>query len=207
MKTTAHYADIFQKEIPSIGRWLNNFISKTLNDVPYRGIVVNTQMIHYSASPDTIYYNPPRKLQWNEFKGLPDNNSTATAQTASSIGYLTTSQITDGYLNVYVTLGCFFLPKQSWIKRNSNWRTLITHEQIHFDIGYLWAINFFEAVKKHQFSVNGWQRELKWLSETYVDEMNKMQRDYDDESDNGRNEPKQREWQKRIAVQASKSPL
>ena len=40
-----------------------------------------------SSTGDTIYYNPDNKLNWDDFKGIPDGGSIATAITESGFGY------------------------------------------------------------------------------------------------------------------------
>jgi len=111
MKTPAHYTDILKKEITTMGHQLNEFIRNSLNSFPYRGIIVKAEIDNKKNSSDTIYYNKNRKLQWNDFKGNPDDRSLGTAQTSSAFLYYMQSSIKDGYLVVDVNLECYFLKK------------------------------------------------------------------------------------------------
>lgn len=207
MKTPKHFSIVFRKEIPEMLDQLNDFISKSLNSFAYRGVNVNSTVEARNNLRDTVFYDKSRKLSWNDFKGKPDKKSTASAITASSFNYYTQSSISNGYLNIDVSLECYFLPKQSWVKPFFNEVNGLAHEQLHFDITCLWTLKLRNAINTFKFPITGWQSELAILHTRFYNEMAVMQNEYDRESENGRNAEKQAVWQKQISYLLLKSPL
>ena len=151
-----------------------------------------------SNSSDTIYYNPRQKLSWENFRGRPSENDAAVAITHSGFGY-DAGYESDGVNNeLNITLYCYFNKRSSWVKVEGRTSYILLHEQHHFDITYLGAKKFFSALKKTVFDPVDYSRQLEVLYNQSFTEMNKLQEEYDDSTENGQLKGKQKEWNARI---------
>jgi hypothetical protein len=87
-----------------------------------------------AQSSDTIYWSPYYKLEWNDFKGIPNSSNANDALSSIQIRYKLVP--TDSGYSFFVY--CFFLKANAWSKTNSN-SFLLNHEQRHFDIAEIFA--------------------------------------------------------------------
>ncbi len=154
-----------------------------------------------SAKSDTIYYNFTKGLDWNDFKGTPNNNYFAGAVTAS--GFAFDSQVNFDGRNIYVNVGIysFFTKHDSWRKPNITSAYHLLHEQHHFDITRLGAQRFLEEVQKAHFTKDNYARLLSAIFDKAYDENAALQRRYDAETEHSINTQKQLEWNDKIAAE------
>ena len=146
-----------------------------------------------SFGQDTIYWSPSYKLKWEDFQGKPVIPSKYGAVSNPIIKY-SLSANEDSY-NVKVL--CFFIKSRSWSQfKNSD--TLLMHEQGHFDIAEIFARKLNKSIGEYQFNKNTFQKDLDAIYKSVVDEKEKYQQQYDDETDYSRNKSKQEEWFKKI---------
>ncbi|WP_233555542.1 DUF922 domain-containing protein [Pontibacter oryzae] len=76
-----------------------------------------------------VVWSESRRLTWEDFKALPDNDNPHHALTAANLAV--NAKCKDGKFTYIVN--CVFLPEQSWTKNNSS-EKLLAHEQLHFDL-------------------------------------------------------------------------
>lgn len=141
-----------------------------------------------------IYWSPDAKLNWTDFKGdAPDTTGYQVA--LSFVQIYTRAHWEQGMPNYKVF--AVFKKYNSWSKDTS--KSTLTHEQLHFDIGELFARKMrkamFELREKKDGSINDYLQALT----TYFNECNKTNAMYDAETAHGIYKGKQEEWNKKIA--------
>ena len=135
-----------------------------------------------------------RLLRWDDFRGRPDNGSPYFAFT-----YWNTSYKYDGFVfkgdtvkwKVQITLD---LGQNSWKKKDKVTDSLLKHEQGHFDVGILCAMELQEKFNKTVFLKNDYQAKLSAIIKETVDKYKKMDLLYDDETNHYANREQQWKW-------------
>lgn len=194
-----YLSGLLRKELPHIIVELNELINNLYNDFPFKGTkAVNSIKSNLTSTADTFYYNPKQRLSLKDFEGKPDISSIATAVTASGFRYDCSSILKDGLLTIDINTICYFNKKNSWVREELASPAILKHEQVHFDITYLWALKFSKRINAISFSSSIWKTQLSDLYREYSDRMTSMQNDYDAETQNGIRDNKQNAWQKKI---------
>ena len=150
---------------------------------------------------DTIYYDTDRKLIWNDFKGRPDAASPAAAITESGFGYRMSMNSYNNRTTVNITVFCYFNKNKSWVKKGMKNNYALLHEQHHFDITYINTCLFIKKLMETKFNRSNYNTLLEQINNQYYNALTKMQNDYDGETANGRIEPMQLLWNKKIDQQ------
>lgn len=91
---------------------------------------------------ETVYFTSSKGLNWNDFKGKPENNSPAVAMTASGFGYQADFKSTGNKAQLNIAIYCYFNKKNSWVRPGKTTEYILNHEQHHFDISFI-AANIF----------------------------------------------------------------
>ena len=155
-------------------------------------------------SSDTIYYTPNRLLTWKDFQGVPDNHNSGGAITAS--GYAFDADIKVEGRIIYLNIGVYvyFNKKDSWKKANVENEYHLLHEQHHFDITRVSAENFIKAVSKAKFTKDNYNQLMNSLFDQSYKECNKLQEQYDRETEHSINKEEQYKWNDLIAEMVRK---
>lgn len=135
-----------------------------------------------------------RLLNWDDFTGKPDKGSPYFAFT-----YWNTTCKYDAFRfkadtvqwKVQVTLD---LGKNSWQKRDKVTDTLLKHEQGHFDIGILCAMEMQQKIDGTVFLRNDYQSKLSAIIKDVIDKYKKMDLQYDEETNHYANREQQWKW-------------
>jgi hypothetical protein len=145
----------------------------------------NEELIDWSAS---------RRLDWNDYKGPPKSNSDAAAATTSYLG------IEYNFSNDKVTykIACRFSKNKSWVLHKTD--HILGHEQGHFDITEIFARKLNKETGEYKFNKRTYQKDLQKIYNDIVDEKEKLQNQYDHETDYSRNAEKQAAWLVTIAA-------
>jgi len=135
-----------------------------------------------------------RLLTWDDFKGRPDNAIAYYAFT-----YWNTTYKYDAFqfkgdtvkwqVQIAVELG-----KNSWKKKDKITDTLLKHEQGHFDIGILCAMEMQETINTTIFLKNNYQSKLSTLIREIAEKYKKMDLQYDEETNHYANREQQWKW-------------
>lgn len=149
-------------------------------------------------SAEVIYYSNSRPLVWNDFKGVPDNNSRAAAVTASGFGYKADMKNSGNGGQINIGVYCYFTKQNSWVKPGRTLDHILTHEQNHFNISYIAANIFIEKLKELKLTPANLNTVLPRLYKECYDTLNKMQDDYDGQTKNGQLTEIQDKWNKYI---------
>jgi hypothetical protein len=144
---------------------------------------------------DTLIYNTSRKLTIEDFKGKPDRLSNAGGATYSGIGLDYSIAIKDFILQIEIRATCVFHKDRSWLlnfaKRNAY---ILKHEQLHFDICYWQTLEFIEELKLKSYSLDNLKPIVEKAYKEKFKAYEKLQEQYDDESDHGLVEKEQEKW-------------
>jgi len=169
---------------------LRNLLILTLFTVIY-GFGVNGD-----ADNDKIYWNQNTRLQWNDFKGKPDNSQIYDASTESTVK----CDLKGDNESITITVVCFFERSKSWVKKGKKNDTLLKHEQGHFDLAELYTRKLRKAMKEAKFTDKTINTEFRKIYQKYVGDLKKEQTLYDKETRHSIIYDKQKEWEARIAA-------
>jgi hypothetical protein len=141
---------------------------------------------------EVIKWSVSRKLSWADYKASPDPDSDAAASTTTYLG-----------ISYNITSNSFSYKIESSFSKTRSWGLhktayILSHEQGHFDIAEVFARKLHRQMSAYKFNKNTFQRELKKIYQDILDEKEKMQNDYDKETNHSINKEKQEEWLKKI---------
>lgn len=82
-----------------------------------------------SVKAEQLAWSPDRRLNWEDFRGIPDSENPHHAVTAANLAVDAKCRNNE----IVYEVKCVFLPTQSWSK-NKKSEKLLYHEQLHFDL-------------------------------------------------------------------------
>jgi len=148
---------------------------------------------------DFIKWQETRKLTWEDFKADPLKLGNTAAMTTTHLGF--SYNVSNG--TVTYKIDCRFEKNKSWGLVKNDW--ILKHEQGHFDIAEIFARKLNKLITEYQFNRTSFQKDLDVLYKSVVDEKEKFQQQYDDETDYSRNKTNQEEWFKKIESELKQS--
>lgn len=151
---------------------------------------------HAQEDPE-IAWSPDHRLSWDDFKGRAPQNDRAAAVTASGISYGFSTSYTNGKLDVDFKVSAYFYPDKSWYRPHLCDSTILSHEQLHFDISELYARKLGACLAQSTFTQNI-KQEVKTIYREILKELEAYQNQYDGETDFSRDKVQQALWNTRI---------
>jgi hypothetical protein len=140
--------------------------------------------------------NKNRPLTWDDFKGTPDTNSTATAFTVWNINYslngISFKGDTVKISNFAVKLE--FDEKKSWSKPEKQTNILLKHEQGHFDLGLICQREILRQLNNAVFLKADFQNKLQTIFSSTLEKYRLLGLKYDAETSHSINQPAQNNW-------------
>ena len=153
---------------------------------------VSLSSIGQSRDEELISWNEGKKLTWADYKGNARTDADAVASTATYLGIeYNFSNKGFGY-----TITCSFSKTRSWGLHKTDY--ILAHEQGHFDIAEIFARKLNMQLSGYKFEKNNFKTDLKKIYDTITSEKEKMQNDYDRETNHSINKEQQKEWLKKI---------
>ena len=151
-------------------------------------------LIAQSNNEELLDWSTTRKLTWNDYKASPDPESDAAASTTSYLG-----------IEYNISSNSFSYKIQSRFSKTRSWGLyktayILSHEQGHFDIAEIFARKLNKKMSEYRFNKRNYQQELNKIYQDILDEKEKLQNDYDKETNHSINKEKQAEWLKKIKV-------
>ncbi len=149
----------------------------------------------FSFSQDIIInaVNKNRPLIWDDFKGTPDANSSATAFTVWNINYslngISFKGDTIKISNFAVKLE--FDEKKSWSKPEKKTNILLKHEQGHFDLGLICQREILRQLNSTVFLKADFQNKLQTIFSSTLEKYRLLGLKYDAETNHSINQPAQ----------------
>jgi hypothetical protein len=158
--------------------------------------IISIAKIFFPGQDDSLIdWNVNIKLVWDDFKKEADPNSPNAALTSSMIKY-DFAYNSDGGLKFHIH--CQFDKNKSWGRVKTDY--ILSHEQGHFDIAEICARKLNKSFKEYTPTPNI-KKEISKIYFGIIEEFQTMQDQYDAETNNSINHPKQEEWLKRISGQ------
>lgn len=146
-------------------------------------------------TPDKNKPQKPRTLKWNDFCGKIDKDSKYHAHSYWKIKFSYDPFELNGEVCVAVYVECVFDKRQSWAKQENKTNELLKHEQFHYNIGCLCALEFKKRAMESLFNINKYQKEINDLFSRTLNEFLEFERKYDEETDHFKNKEMQRKWE------------
>ena len=179
------------------------FISLLFYLLPVAQVITNiywTEQTEMDKS-NTIYYNPTKNLIWDNFKGVPGPPGPVAAITASGFGYKANMNSSGGKGEINIAVYCYFNKKGSWVKPGKTTTYILNHEQHHFDIVYLFAMQFIHDLKTTKYTMANYGKVIEKMYRKSQSALLSMQIDYDAETKNSQLPDEQQLWNKKIDEQ------
>jgi|SRR6185436_9810935 len=140
--------------------------------------------------------NGNRKLEWADFTGKPDANSTFYAHTWYTLKYSYNNVVTNGD---QATIDGFEAileldPNKSWVRTDKTSDELLEHEQGHFNIGIMCMRELLTTVNGTSFSKSDYAEALRNIFREVMRKYNDMNVQYDNETEHFKNKEQQQKW-------------
>jgi hypothetical protein len=143
---------------------------------------------------DTIYYSAKRPLTWNDFQSKIAPRGPYAAAVMASIGYDVDTKIANSTIYVNIAMKAYVPKSSCWAMPTTRDDYSLNHEQRHFDIAKVIAEQYKQKVLAKNLTPDNYEA---FISMQYLDsyrDMYAMQKAYDKETRNGRNEYTQSKW-------------
>ena len=177
----------------------NKFLSDHPDD-PQLAHHIEFKVIHPTddnLQDDTIYWARARKLEWEDFHGLPTDEIFA-AQSNCAFGQGIQPTVENGIGIFYITIRAAFLKKGSWFRKDQNSDEVLLHEQLHFDIAEWQIRNLRKSIINSRFNLNTYADVINKLYENAWNTYSVIQSAYDDETVHGTKKEEQEKWNLKV---------
>lgn len=154
----------------------------------FAGSMISAQTVLINGERTT------RLLRWDDFTGTPDYNADLYAYTYWYVSYKWGPFPFKGdtaKIKIEVSVE---LEKRSWKKKDKVSDSLLTHEQGHFNIGWLFAIAFQQRVNSTVLFRHNYQSKIEELFNQELEKFREMERLYDKETRHFHNREQQKKW-------------
>lgn len=177
-----------------LNTWINQEAGR--NERLARGLKVTFKDYTANHDPDTLFYDPARPLQWEDFRARP-RNSTYAAAVFPSFSYEGDSKVVDGIIHLDLTMKVFVVRDASWVRTGRDAYGL-NHEQRHFDLVKIIAENFKKQVQPENLTVADYNSLIQYQFLESWREMTALQEQYDRETRHGLDQAAQQRWNQQI---------
>lgn len=134
-----------------------------------------------------LAYFPNQLLDFSDFQGPANHKSPAAALTSSGIKLHISSLSSQDQTEVEIVLSTYFDKRKSWFKSNAKTSSLLLHEQGHFWLTVLQTCALLNDLNSYSYTSN-WNQEIKQIYHDHLDELEKKQELYDQETLHGTND-------------------
>lgn len=167
---------------------------------------------YFIAGERTNRKFPKKKLGPSDFKGVPDESSNYLARTYVRISFAYYNPVnctTPGTVKLTCDTKAV-VSEKSWMKLNRAKRfeqleELLSHEQGHFDIQEIFAIQLKRTVLATCFNKENYKTQIDSLFRSMNRFYDSLQLRYDAETDHMRNKDMQAIWKRKIANRLEKA--
>lgn len=168
-----------------------------------RIIIAILFLLHFSNSfsqekEEKIKWKEDRPLTWDDFKAIPDETNSYSANTNSGISYAWNYSTASGKPVLEFEVFSNFYPERSWVKDIEDEDYLLAHEQLHFDISELHARKLRKALDEYEIGRNI-RQDLKRIYNTIDAERSAMQNKFDKETSHSENWEAEMRWREFVA--------
>jgi hypothetical protein len=187
-------SELLKSTFKSFDEWINKN-----KDIPPLAKTVKVIFENRSKniSNDTIFWNDDYKLKWSDFKAKPDG-SPYMAQSNCAFSMKPVQTVENGILILHLYLNATFDRNTSWVKPGQQFDTLLSHEQLHFDICELYIRKLKKKILESNFNPLEFDSQLQSLFTEAWNEYTQQQQKYDDETKHGIVSDKQKLWRDEV---------
>ncbi len=180
--------------------FLFSFLCTTFTTVLAQPVTVNIEYTVAIPNPTgkLIFYNPGELLTIAAFAGNTDINSSAVAITSSGFAFKAGFKNAEGKATLIIKVYCSLNKQMSWMKPAGKNEYILQHEQQHFNISYLGAIEFMQQLKAAIFTIDNYNKLIEKLYNQSAKNMEDLQQAYDGETHNGIIKDRQHYWNEKI---------
>jgi hypothetical protein len=190
---------VIEKSVVYFDQWMGENYDKNPKLIRSLNVVVRADYeIDSPEKGDTIFWSPVRKMSWSDFAGTMPKSSKYSAQIFNNFEYFAPLKLTDGELTISLQMKVYMLKSGSWTSSTALSDYSIAHEQLHFDIAKV-TVERFKQKAKQILTIDNYDSELQLLFIEMYREMNRLQKEYDDESNHSINVVGQAKWQSQIS--------
>ncbi|GAB3708031.1 hypothetical protein GCM10027592_42740 [Spirosoma flavus] len=147
---------------------------------------------------DTVQYNPDRKLTWADFKGEARKSSHYAAEVFTSFSYEGKSVVKNGVIILNLNAKAYMLKNSSWGRADAKNAYALNHEQRHFDITKIILERFKKKLNPDSLTLEDYNSIAQYQFIESYRELNRMQTQYDDETNHSLNQAAQERWNQKI---------
>jgi hypothetical protein len=185
---------VVEKSVIFFGDWMRENYDKNEKLIKSLNLIVRSDYeIDNPEKGDTIFWSPTRKMTWADFTGTMPKTTKYSAQIFNNFEYTAPLKIENGILSIALQMKVYMLKSASWTSSTSLSEYSLGHEQLHFDIAKL-VVERFKQKAKQILTVDNYDSQLQMLFIEMYREMNRLQREYDDESNHSINIIGQEKW-------------
>jgi hypothetical protein len=129
---------------------------------------------------------------------VPRRGSHYAAEVFTSFSYEGKSSVKDGVVQLNLQLKGYMLKNSSWARPEARNEYALNHEQRHFDITKLVMERFKQKIQPDSLTVEDYNSIVQYQFLESYREMNRLQEQYDRETNHGINQGLQAIWNNRI---------
>ncbi|MET3126207.1 hypothetical protein ABID42_001309 [Arcicella rosea] len=189
---------LLDKSILYFDQWMTVNFDK--NPLLIKAVQLNIKPdygIDEPISGDTVFWSNKYKLSWKDFEGSKPLSTKYAAQVFTNFEYNALANLKNGVLNIDLQLKAYMLKSASWTSLSLSEEHL-AHEQLHFDITKVIAERYKKKASK-MLTIDDYDSELQLLFIEMYRELNRLQKEYDAESNHSINFVGQQKWQSLIS--------
>jgi hypothetical protein len=185
---------VVEKSVIYFGDWMRENYDKNEKLIKSLNLMVRPDYeIDSPEKGDTIFWSPTRKMTWADFTGTMPKTTKYSAQIFNNFEYFAPLKIENGILSIALQMKVYMLKSASWTSSTSLSEYSLGHEQLHFDIAKL-VVERFKQKAKQILTVDNYDSQLQLLFIDMYREMNRLQREYDEDSNHSINIVGQEKW-------------
>ena len=186
---------VIEKSVKYFDEWMEENYDKNQKLIRSVKLIINSDyQMENPEKGDTIFWSPTRKMTWADFTGTMPKTTRYSAQIFNNFEYIAPLKLEDGVLIINLQMKVYMLKSGSWTSSTSLSDYSIAHEQVHFDLTKI-VVERFKQKANQILTIDNYDSELQLLFIDMYREMNRLQKEYDDESNHSVNVLGQQKWQ------------
>ena len=186
---------VIEKSVMYFDEWMKENYDNNQKLIRSLKLVINSDyQIENPEKGDTIFWSPTRKMIWADFTGTMPKMTKYSAQIFNNFEYFAPLKLENGILRIDLQMKVYMLKSGSWTSSINLSEYSIAHEQVHFDLTKI-VVERFKQKAQQILTIDNYDSELQLLFIDMYREMNRLQKEYDDESSHSVNVLGQQKWQ------------
>ena len=179
-----------------LATWVNQEASG--NEKLAHSIKVHFEDYRQSLDEDTVFYDPKRPLTWADFKGGSRLSQGYAASVFPGISNEIQATVENGVLQIRISSKPYMLRNLSKVLPQAKDDYTLNHEQRHFDIVKLVSEHYKQRIKPEKLTLEDYESQIKYQYLEVLWELDRLQKQYDNETDHGLNHAAQARWNQKI---------